>query len=81
MEETMKVEFSNRGDDVFAAGTLTLEFCKQLLRERYYTDLTNPCCFCGVMPVEDDVWRIDLIGGVIREGHSRCFDGLQAHYG
>jgi hypothetical protein len=71
----MMIEFSNEGNDVFAAGSLSLDDVRELLTDRFGTDFTRPCFKCGVLPQEDDIWRIDLIGGVIREGHSRCFDG------
>jgi hypothetical protein len=74
----MIIEFSNNEKDVFAAGTLTLEQVRDLLIAEFGTDFTNPCFFCRVLPQENDVWRIDLIGGVIREGHSRCFDGISS---
>ena len=37
------------------------------------TDFTHPCWRCGELPREADLWRIENIGGAIREGHSKCF--------
>ena len=65
-------------NDVFAPGfELTEEQMRAFLIGMFKTDFSRPCFWCGNPPQEGDVWRIDQIGTVIREGHSECFDEVK----
>jgi hypothetical protein len=46
---------------------------EQFWRDKIGTDFTEPCWKCGRLPAMGDVWRIEVAGEVIREGHAECF--------
>jgi hypothetical protein len=66
----MIIEFGNRN---VLTTPLTIEEARKIVATTFGTDFLQPCFYCGVLPAESDIWRIDRVGGVIREGHSKCF--------
>ena len=51
--------------------------CAKIWLDILGTDFSHPCFRCNEMPHEGDVWRVETLGGVIREGHSRCFADIE----
>jgi len=47
---------------------------EQFWRDKIGTDFTEPCWKCGRLPEVGDVWRIEVDGATVLEGHVKCFE-------